>query len=74
MKEYLMGTTVLSKPVSGKHLFLYLAVSRMVISSTLVRDDNGIQCPVYYISRALVDAEKHYLIIEKLALSMLMAS
>lgn len=44
------------------------------MSAVLVREEEGQQHPVYYVSRSLLDAEKRYPQLEKLALSLVMAS
>ena len=54
-------------------LFLYMAVSDHAISSVLVRDEEGVQYPIYYTSKALLDAETRYPPLEKLALALVVA-
>jgi hypothetical protein len=46
LKEYLTNSPLLSHPTKGEILYLYLAVSPSAVSSTLVREDSGIQKPV----------------------------
>ena len=53
----------------GEDLFMYLSVSDHAVSAMLLRD-RGIQQPVYYISKTLVDAEMRYLPLEKLVLAL----
>ena len=53
----------------GEDLFMYLSVSDHAVSAMLLRD-RGIQQPVYYISKTLVDAETRYLPLEKLVLAL----
>ena len=53
LKKYLALPPLLSTPVLNEELFLYLAVSPSAVSSDLVREEHGIQFPVYYTSRAL---------------------
>lgn len=65
LKEYLMNPPLLSRPVEGEILYLYLAVSSSVVSSALVRKDVGIQKLVYFTSKALRGAEERYPRIEK---------
>ena len=44
----------------GEDLFMYLSMSKHVVSAMLLRDQ-GVQRPVYYISKTLVDAKTRYL-------------
>ncbi|XP_074323190.1 uncharacterized protein LOC141660126 [Apium graveolens] len=57
---------MLSKPLDGESLILYLAVSEYSISAVLVREEDGQQSPVYYVSKRLHDAETRYTSMEKL--------
>ena len=72
--DHLEKPSMLSKPIDHEHLFVYLAVLSHAISSALVREEDKIQRPVYYVSKKLVAAETNYLRIEKLAYSLLIAS
>ena len=56
---------------SGKELFFYLAVSLVVVSIALVREEDKVQKPVYFTSWALRDAEESYPPIEKLAFTLI---
>ena len=47
---------------------MYLSISEHTISTMLLRDQ-GVQQPVYYISKTLVNAETRYLPLEKLVLA-----
>ena len=58
LKQYMSTPPVLSKPVLHEQLILYLSVSSTAVSAALIREDSGIQRPIYYISRAMVDAER----------------
>jgi hypothetical protein len=53
LKEYLTNPQLLSRPDEGEILYLYLAVSSSAVSSTLIREDSGIEKPVYFTSKAL---------------------
>ena len=68
--ESLASPPLLSKPLPGEALFLYVAVSNIVVSATLIREGGGIQRPVYYVSKALIDAQTRYTRIEKLVLAL----
>ena len=52
LKHYLNNPPLLSPSKKGEDLFLYLAVSVIVVSAALIRKENKIQLPVYYISQA----------------------
>ena len=60
---------MLTAPESGEDLFMYLSVTDHVVSFVLLRD-RGVQQPVYYISKTLIDAEMRYLPLEKLVLAL----
>ena len=64
---------MLSAPEPGEELFMYLSVSEHAISAVLLRDQ-GVQQPVYYISKTLVDAETSYFPLEKLVLALVHAT
>ena len=70
LKEYIGKLSLLSEPVDGEPLFLYLAISEYVVSEALIREEEKIQWLVYYINKWLIDAETRYPEIEKLALAL----
>ena len=74
LKEYLSKPSLLSKPIKREPLYLYLAVMKYAILGALVREDNKVQWPVYYISKRLVDAETRYPEMEKLALALMIGT
>lgn len=74
MKEYLSTPPLLAKPNADETLQLYLAASDKSVGAVLVKDDAGIQRPVFYVSHALRDAETRYPNIENLALGLITAS
>ena len=57
----------MSTPEIGETLDLYLG-SDNAVSSVLIREDQKIEKPVYYISKVLLDAEKKYSNLEKFAI------
>ncbi|XP_074346484.1 uncharacterized protein LOC141685270 [Apium graveolens] len=65
---------MLSKLLDGESLILYLAVSEYSISAVLVREEDGQQSPVYYVSKQLHDAETRYTSMEKLVYALILAS
>ena len=64
----------MSSPVVDEVLFAYLAVALHVISLVLIRVDNGIQRPVYYVSKSLNKVEVRYLPLEKAILTVVHAT
>ncbi|KAK3034435.1 hypothetical protein RJ639_034672 [Escallonia herrerae] len=67
-KRYLSSPPLLTKPVTGEDLFLYLSISEVAVSTVLIREEEGKQRPVYYISKVLQDVETRYPRIDKVAL------
>ncbi|KAL5835928.1 hypothetical protein ACOSQ3_015487 [Xanthoceras sorbifolium] len=74
LKCYLTSPPMLSKPQTGETLFLYLAVSPEAVSSVLIRNDEGTQRAVYYVSKAMTSPETRYAEIEKLALALIITA
>ena len=64
----------MSSPVVDEVLFAYLAVALHAISLVLIRVDNGIQRPVYYVNKSLNEAEVRYLPLEKAILAVVHAT
>ena len=73
LKEYLTRAPMLATPKPGEDLFMYLSVSDHAVSAVLLRDQ-GMQQPVYYISKTMIDAEIKYLPLEKLVLALVHAT
>ena len=61
---------MLSPSQPGEELFLYLAVSLVAVNAALIREEEKVQKPVYYASRALCGAEERYPPMEKLAFAL----
>jgi hypothetical protein len=74
LKEYLTSSPLLSRTIPEEVLFLYLAVSPIAISAALIREEGGVQTPVYFISKALRGAKERYMQMEKLAFTLVIAS
>ena len=73
LKEYLTRVPMLTALEPGEDLFLYLSVSDHAVSVVLLRDQ-GVQQPMYNISKTLVDAETRYFPLEKLVLALVHAT
>ena len=65
---------LLSPSVVGEELYLYLAVTPHAVSLALIREEDKVQRPVYYTSKALRGAEGRYPQMEKLAFALITAS
>lgn len=52
-------------PEIDEVLFAYIVVAPHAVSLVLIQDDNGVQRPVYYVSKSLHEAEVRYLPLEK---------
>ncbi|CAL2236221.1 unnamed protein product [Prunus armeniaca] len=74
LKTYLTSPPLLSKPMPGEDLYVYLAVSDSAVSSALIREELGAQHPVFYTSKALLDAETRYPKMEKLIFSLVVSA
>ena len=69
LKEYLSRSPIMSSPGTDEVLFSYIMVAPHVVSLVLIRVDNGVQQPVYYVSKSLHEAEIRYLPLEKAILA-----
>lgn len=74
LKAYLVSPTLLSKPVEGEDLYLYMAVTDTSVSAVLIREDSDKLLPIFYISKTLLDAETRYTPLQKLILSLVITS
>ena len=64
----------MSSPEADKVLFTYIAVAPHAVSLVLIQVDNGIQRPVYYVSKSLHKAKIRYLPLEKAILAIVQAT
>ena len=74
LKEYLSRPPIMSSPKADEVLYAYIAVAPHVMSLVLIRDDNGLQRPIYYMSKSLHEAEVKYLPLEKAILAVVHAT
>ena len=56
LKDYLSRPPIMSSPEVDEVLYAYLAVASHAVSFVLIREDNGVQRPVYYVSKSLHEA------------------
>ena len=69
LKEYLSRSLIMSSPEVDEVLFAYIVVAPHAVSLVLIRVDNDVQRPVYYVSKSLHEAEIRYLPLEKAILT-----
>ena len=75
LQQIMMNLLTVQAPVHKKPLLLYLAANSYAISALIAQEDGGgVEQPVYYISRALKDAETHYPRTERACLAIVYAS
>ena len=63
----------MSSPEVDKVLYAYIAMAPHAVSLVLIWDDNGLQNPIYYVSKSLHEAEVRYLPLEKAILAVVHA-
>ena len=73
LKCYLSNPPLLSPFKQRKDLYLYLAVSAIVVSVALIWEEDKKQLLVYYISQAFQGAEAKYPRIEKITFALIVA-
>ncbi|XP_075633593.1 uncharacterized protein LOC142606074 [Castanea sativa] len=75
LQQIMMNLPTMRAPIRRKPLLLYLAANQYVVGALITQEDgDGVEQPVYYISRALKDAETRYLRAEKACLENVYAS
>ena len=73
LKEYLSWPPLMSCPVADEVLYACIAVAPYAVSLVLIREDNGLQRPVYYVSKSLHEAEIRYSPLKKAILAVVHA-
>ena len=74
LKEYLSRPPIMSRPEADEVLYAYITVAPHALSLVLIRNDNGLQKPVYYVSKLLHEAKIRYLPLEKAILAVVHAT
>ncbi|KAK3036927.1 hypothetical protein RJ639_030892 [Escallonia herrerae] len=67
-------STLLSEPLPGEDLFLYLSVTEVTVRAVLVREEDRVQKPIYYVSKVLQDVETRYPKIDKIGLALIISA
>ena len=73
-KDYLARSPIMSSPEPDEVLFAYIAVASYAISLVLIRVDDGVLQPVYYMSKSLHEAKVRYLPLEKAILAVVLGT
>ena len=71
LKQYLLGPLVLSSLEKEEVLYAYLAVTDYAISLVLVKNETGVQRPIYYVSNSLHEVKTRYSPLEKAMLAII---
>ncbi|XP_022031845.1 uncharacterized protein LOC110932901 [Helianthus annuus] len=74
MKECLIQLPTLTAPREEEPLILYLLAAEVAVGTVLMVERDGVQTPIYYISKMLTGPETRYSMIEKLVLALVHAS
>jgi len=69
LKEYLSRPPIMSRLEVDEVMFAYIAVASHIMSLVLIQVDDGVQRPIYYVSKSLHKAEICYLPLEKVILA-----
>ena len=71
IKRYLTQLPILSSPQPGEELYMYLAISYCIVNAILFHHEKDKeQRLIYYVSKAMVDAEIRYSKMEQTALTL----
>ena len=73
LKDYLSRPPIISELKEEEVFFAYIVVASHAVSLVLVRVENGVQQPIYYVSKSLHEAKVRYLPLEKAILAMVHA-
>ena len=74
LKDYVARPPIMSSPEPNEVLFAYIPVAPYAVSLVLIRVDNGVQQPVYYVSKSLHETEVRYLPLEKAILAVVLST
>ncbi|GFS34945.1 hypothetical protein Acr_00g0036910 [Actinidia rufa] len=74
LKEYLGSPPLLTVPTPGEDLYVYLSISPTAVSVVLIREEDQVQKPIYYVSKVLMGAEARYPRIKKLAYALMITA
>ncbi|KAK2999905.1 hypothetical protein RJ639_023671 [Escallonia herrerae] len=70
LKAHLSSPPLLSKSFPREDLLIYLSVTEVAVNTVLIREEDGVQKPIYYVSKVLQDVETRYPKIDKISLAL----
>lgn len=73
-KKHLQDLPALTTLMPRETLYLYLAATEDTLSGMLIKEENSVQRPIYFMNKLVQGAEKRYLGAEKLFLALVHAS
>ena len=53
LKKYLKDIPLLTRPEEGERLFMYFGVSEAALSAVLLKKENLVDKPIYYVSKVM---------------------
>jgi hypothetical protein len=80
LKQHLQSPLVLTAPLPGENLLLYIVTTTHIISSAIIversKEDHtfGVQRPVYFVSEVLSESKVRYPAVQKLLYAILITS
>jgi hypothetical protein len=75
LQRVMANLPIVKAPIPGVSLRLYLALNDKAIGALVAQEDKkGVEQPIYYVSKALKDAETHYTKAERACLSLVYAT
>jgi hypothetical protein len=80
LKQHLQSPSVLTAPLLGENLLLYIAATTHVISSAIIVERSeegyafGVQRPMYFVSEVLSESKVRYPVVQKLLYAILITS
>ena len=74
LKKYLGFPSLLSMPVEGEELCMYIFISPFAVCSVLIRKERRIQKSIFYTSKLLRDVEIQYKKPEKIIYALIVAA
>ncbi|XP_071712773.1 uncharacterized protein [Rutidosis leptorrhynchoides] len=74
MKALIKNLPTLTAPIAGETLIFYLAIAREAVSLVLIAERDGVQTPIYFVSKALTESELNYRPIEKFVYALMITA